>query len=85
MVKQFDLPLYEQVGFDYVKAILDLRSQLTYGQIAEAVGYFDGSSISRLLEGSVPSHRHGEAIWALYVQMFGRKPPLVIERSPTKP
>ena len=76
-----ELPLHEQVGFDYAKALLDIRNQLTYRQIAEALGYHSTAAIQKILDGSTPSHIQGEAIWALYMQMFGKKPPLNIRHS----
>ena len=73
----YDYPLYEQVGFDYSRAILELRKQLTYRQIAEAVGYNSIHAIEKIIAGTTPSHIRGEAIWALYLQMFNKKPPLI--------
>ena len=44
----------------------------------------DVQVISKIMAGATPSHRHGEAIWALYVDTFGRKPPLrVSSGAPT--
>ena len=72
-----ELPLYEQVGFDYVATIRELLQKLTYGEIVHRVGYSSVGSISAVLKGNTPSHKHGEALWALYVQMYGKKPPLL--------
>lgn len=85
MAQRFEIPLHELVGFDYANALIELHSQLTYEQLAEALGYESKSTILKLLSGSVPSHIHGEAIWALYVQMFGKKPPLKSSPNETKP
>lgn len=68
--------LYEQVGFNYIEALAELLTRYTYSEIAHNVGYKSVGSITAVLEGKTPSHRHGEAIWALYVDTFGRKPPL---------
>lgn len=76
-------PLYEQVGFDYAQALRDIHRHLTYDEIAERIGYDNKGSISKIMEGRVPKHIQGEAIWALYVGLFGRKPPLnVSKREP---
>lgn len=73
--------LYEQVGFDYIAAINDLLRKFTYLEIASHVGYKSTGSITAVLEGKTPSHRHGEALWALYCDTFGRKPPMVAQQS----
>ena len=67
--------LCDLVGFDYQRAILDLSRRLTYEEIAKAIGYDSKGSISAILKGTVPSHIQGEAIWALYCDTFGQKPP----------
>ena len=69
------------VGFDYAKALLEIRKKRTYEQIAEYCGYETPSAISRVLTGSVPSHPQGEAIWALHCELFGQKPPVSHEQA----
>lgn len=65
------------VGFDYAGAVRELSHKYTYEQLAESIGYGDKSSIIRVMKGeTMPAHNQGEAIWALYVDTFGRKPPL---------
>lgn len=70
------LPLLEKVGFDYAAALREMLQRLTYEELAFKIGYGSAGSLGGVLKGMTPSHRHGEAIWALYVEMFGRKPPM---------
>lgn len=70
------LPIHVQVGFDYVKAMVELLERFTYREIAERLGYNSVGSITAVLDGKVPSHLHGEALWVLYRDTFGRRPPL---------
>lgn len=70
-------PIHEEVGFDYVAALLRIRERLTYDEIAEVIGYDSKGGISRIMDGkTTPSHVRGEAIWALYVELFHERPPL---------
>lgn len=71
------LPLHEQVGFDYVKATTELLTKMSRMDLSDRIGYASAGSIHSLLKGRTPSHIHGEAIWALYLEVFGKKPPLV--------
>jgi len=65
------------VGFYYAQALLDLRNRLTYAQISERLGYDGASSISDIInKGVIPSHIRGEALFVLYVEIFGHKPPM---------
>lgn len=65
------------VGFDYAHALLDLRHVMTYEQIAERLGYQSKGSISEIINRKVlPDHPRGEALYALYLERFGRKPPM---------
>jgi len=73
--------LYDLVGFDYVRAVSDLLLKFTYADIASRVGYRSTGSITSILDGQVPSHMHGEAIWALYIETFKRKPPLIAQKN----
>lgn len=63
------------VGFDYAKAMIEISRRLTYWQIAEYCGYEGKQSVLDVIQGHIPSHPQGEAIWALYVELFGHKPP----------
>lgn len=76
-MNDLSLPLYEQVGFDYVTATVELLKKMSRMEMSERVGYASAGSIHSLLKGRTPSHIHGEAIWALYIEVFGCKPPLV--------
>lgn len=76
-----ETPLHERVGFDYIKAIRDLLKKMTYEELAFAIGYNSTGSITAVLKGRVPSHVHGEALWALYLASYGCKPPLDIRKS----
>lgn len=69
-------PIYEEVGFDYARAVLQLKRYLTYDDIAQCCGYESARSVLSVLTGAIPSHIRGEAIWALYVEVFGHRPPL---------
>lgn len=71
-----DAPIHEQLGFDYVKAVADLLERLTYREIADRLGYNSVGSVTAILDGKVPSHLHGQALWMLYSATFGRRPPL---------
>lgn len=71
-----EAPLYERVGFDYVAAMNDLLAKFTYSEIAAKLGYKSTGSITAILKGHSPAHQHGEALWALYIETFNRKPPL---------
>lgn len=73
-------PLVE-AGFDYVRALLDLRTRFTYDHIAEYCGYDSKGTIASILSGAIPLHPQGEAIYILYVETFGRKPPRVVQKS----
>jgi hypothetical protein len=65
------------VGFDYARAILDIRAEMTYEQIAEVCGFADKKSVERVANGGViPRHPQGEAIYVVYVELFSRKPPM---------
>lgn len=75
-MNNMDLPLYEQVGFNYSLAVLELLKVMTYDNIAFSIGYKNRSSVSAILCGSTPGHIQGEALWALYIETFGHKPPL---------
>jgi hypothetical protein len=63
-----------QAGFDYIQAILELRNVKSYSEIAYFCGYDSKRSISQIINGTEPSHAHGEALYILYVETFGRKP-----------
>ena len=64
------------VGFDYSKALLEVREFMTYDEIAEYLGYGSKASILQIIRGTLPAHPQGEAIWVLYRSLFARKPPL---------
>lgn len=68
------------VGFDYARAILDLRNRLTYEHIAEYCGYESKASIAAIADGAVPSHPSGEALYALYMEVFNKKPPMSLSQ-----
>ena len=70
------------VGFDYARALTEISEQMTYDQIAEYCGYENRASIFRVMNGAIPPHPQGEAIWSLYCVLFGRKPPLVSVEKP---
>lgn len=65
-----------EAGFDYVHTILALREHYSYASIAEYCGYEGRASISYMLNGGVPSHPQGEALYILYFETFGKKPPV---------
>ena len=67
--------LIDLVGFDYAQAIRELNQVFTYEMIAKEIGYGSKDSINQVLNGRIPSHVHGEALWAFYSDTFGRKPP----------
>ncbi len=74
----YDPPLHAQVGYDYIAAVRRLLTKYTYSELAERVGYRSVGAVSSVLDGRVPSHIHGEAIWALYKDTFGEKPSLTV-------
>ena len=63
-----------QAGFDYPVTLLELRTVMSYEEIAAACGWESKSSIVRVLNGAIPAHPQGEALYILYVETFGRKP-----------
>ena len=72
-----DIPKYhEMVGYDYVAAIREINEVMTYTEMCRALGYGSPQSISKILDGAIPSHTHGEALYALYRDLFDRKPPM---------
>ena len=71
-----ELPLYERAGFDYAGALRNLLKKMTYTELAGKIGYSSTGSITAVLKGHVPSHVHGQAIWSLYLETFGEKPPM---------
>ena len=70
-----------QAGFNYAAALLKLRARYTYDQIAEYCGYESKGSVSDILAGKTPLHPQGEAIFILYVETFGHKPPANVRNS----
>lgn len=65
----------EEHGFDYAAALREVHRHLTYDQIAEFCGYENKASVFKVLQGAIPDHPHGEAIYILFTEMFRRKPP----------
>lgn len=63
------------VGFDYTAALKRIRTRMSLAVIADYLGYESRAGVQRVINGSVPSHPQGEAIWALYVELFNEKPP----------
>lgn len=74
-------PYSELVGFNYSAATLELLKRFTYDELKDLLGYQSKGSISQLLEGVIPAHDKGEALWALYMDTFGHKPPLNVRHS----
>lgn len=65
------------VGFDYQRAVLELRNRYTYERMAEFCGFSDKVAVFRVASGlSIPSHPQGEALFVLYVETFHDKPPM---------
>ena len=69
------------VGFDYALAMAEIRTKLSFGKISDYLGYESRTSIYRVLDGAIPPHPQGEAIWALYRELFGDKPPVTKEQA----
>jgi len=70
------------VGFDYAHALLRIRGAQTYEQIAEFCGFACKQDIGKVInDGRIPSHPQGEAMWALYFQLFGEKPPMSSDQA----
>ena len=65
-------------GFDYILAINDLLERLTYEEIRQYLGYDSRSAITAILGGAIPSHIAGQALWVLYRDTFGKKPPMTV-------
>jgi len=61
-------------GFDYSLALLKIRAKMTYQEIAEYIGYESANGVYKVISGSIPNHKVGEAIYILYFEMFGEKP-----------
>ncbi len=69
------------VGFDYAKAVLEIRKRMTYEEIAACLGYEYASSVGNIVNGRIPNHPQGEALFVLYLELFGRKPPMTAEQA----
>jgi len=63
-----------KAGFDYKMALLRIRGEMTYQEIAEYCGYESSNAIYKIIAGSIPSHPAGEAIYILHVELFREKP-----------
>jgi len=68
--------LYDLVGFDYAAALRAILQSMTYDEVAQRIGYKSTGGVSEILKGRIPSHRHGEAIYALYRELFKVNPPM---------
>ena len=64
------------VGFDYAQAVRLIHKLMPYAKIAEFLGYESPQSIAGIMAGAIPHHPQGEAIWVLYHELYGIKPPL---------
>ena len=74
--------LHDSVGFDYVASLREILQILTYEELAYRIGYSSTGAIASIVKrGHVPNHRHGEAIWVLYVSLFKRKPPMTVTQA----
>lgn len=73
------------VGFNYSLAILHILKVRTYQEVADFLGYESVGSIGNIINGRVPNHPQGEAIFVLYRQLFGRKPPMTNEQAAGEP
>lgn len=76
MERKDETSLHARVGFDYAQAMKDLLKRLTHMEIAFRIGYQSTGSVTAVVKGVIPSHKHGEALWALYMEVFGTKPPM---------
>jgi hypothetical protein len=65
---------YVKAGYDYAGAVKRLKTVHTFEKIAGFCGYESVLSVRRVLQGSIPSHPQGEAIYIMYVETFGEKP-----------
>lgn len=70
-----------QVGYDYAAAVIELLRVMTYEELARYLGYNSKGAISKVLDGAIPSHVQGEALWALYRDTFNKKPPMNVRQS----
>lgn len=73
--------LAELVGFDYPQAIRKLNQVYTYDQITKRIGYENKASLTGIMNGAIPSHIHGEALWALYLETFDEKPQFIVRKQ----
>lgn len=65
-----------EAGFDYARAIMDLRACMTYEEIADYCGFESKQTIANIVAGRrIPQHPQGEALYILYFETFNRKPP----------
>lgn len=64
------------VGFNYSLALLEILRNQTYEEIAAYLGYESVGAIGKIINGAIPSHPVGEALFALYLDIFGKKPPM---------
>jgi hypothetical protein len=75
---QMRVLLSNEIGYDYSRTVLEINHHgWSYEKIAEFCGYENKSAIARVASReTIPSHPRGEALYILYVELFGRKPPL---------
>ncbi len=74
-----ELPaLPEKVGFDYRATVNELLSVYRAWQIGFYLGYEGDRSVWNIARGQKesPHHKTGERLYILYVETFGKKPPL---------
>lgn len=65
-----------EYGYDYAQTVRELsHAGFTYAAIAQFCGYSSRNSIHQILSGTEPFHGAGERLYAMYVEVFARKPP----------
>lgn len=69
------------VGFSYPSALKRINQRMTLAEIADFLGYDSQVSVFNIIRGTIPAHPQGEAIWALYSNLFCEKPPISSEQA----
>lgn len=65
-------------GFDYDNATREIYGRVrSFQRIADLLGFSSANAVINIMRnGAIPSHPEGERIWIMYVDLFGKKPPM---------
>lgn len=76
LLAKIQTSMREEPGIDHAQSLLELSKVWTATEIAEFCGFSGRGALRSVATGARgPSHKAGEAIYILYVETFGKKPP----------